>query len=323
MLPYVFLILIAFLVANCGVYFDEVSPIEETASVKAGDTMSVTLHTVYKVFGPKNDLHLIAGFLAPKSWKAAQNAKVYFTSNITTGIQPMVILPATELPTGGNGMNWVNATKAKYGYGSNVINDLEWVLFWSTNTYSVDYPKTPLADIFIKVKTGPENLSYKRGYFISESIDAFNIMAGSDFNQAFFTPCFAVTEGEGDNIDFCNPKIGTVEPSNALRDDIITLKYDGDLDSTKLKNEADVYLCAKAFTSTTKTVNVCTPAVKTKMRLWGTHRWRIDFWPKKYFGLLDTDDITKIEYFFTDKTGKIKTGYANTKAPFVYTFKCK
>ena len=321
-LLYPFLLLIVFFVADCGVYFDVNVPVDEPASVNAGDTMTMVLHTKYQVNGPKNDLHLVAGFLAPKGWKAAQNSTVYFTSNITTGVQSMTVVPISELPPGANGMNWETAVKSKYGYGSNVIDDLEWVIFWSTNTYSVDHPQAPLADITIKVKTGMENLQYKRGYFISESIDAFTTMSGSDFNQAFFTGCFAIANGSGELVDFCFPKIGVVDPPKAKADDIITFRYDGDLDNSELKNEQDVFLCAKAYTTNEQIIEICVQENKSKMKLWATHKWRIDLWPRKYFNLPSGQQISKIEYYFTNKSGTIKTGFANTLQPFKYVFNC-
>ena len=249
---YLLLSCLVFLIANCGVFFDSVHPVDEPASVNAGDTMKVVLHTRYESYGDKLGLHLVGGFLAPKSWNAAANTTMYFTSTITGGVQPMSLIASTEIPTGSNGLNWSDAVKAKYGFGSNVLNDLEWIVFWSDNTFDIHSNQFPTADITIKVKTGKENLQYKRGYFLSESVDAFNSSQYSSwqFIQAFFTNCFSVNNGEGDLVDFCYPQIGATEPSNALIDDLITFKYDGDLDESDLKNAGDIYLCAKAFTVT-------------------------------------------------------------------------
>ena len=316
---------LVFLIANCGVFFDSLHPVDEPASVNAGDTMTVVLHTRYESYGDKLGLHLVAGLLAPKSWNAGANAKVYFTSTITGGIQAMSLVPSTEIPTGSNGLNWPDAVKAKYGFGSNVLNDLEWIVFWSDNTFDIHANQFPTADITIKVKTGQDNLQYKRGYFLSESVDAFNTSQFSSwqFVQAFFTNCFIVNNGTGDLVDFCYPQIGAGEPSNALVDDLVTIKYDGDLDTSNLKNAGDIYLCAKAFTTSGDIVTVCSQEPKAKMISWGVHKWRSDIWPRKYFHLSEGQSLTRIEYFFTDQTGTIKTGYANTAAPFVFKFKCK
>ncbi|HRH50871.1 MAG TPA: DUF4961 domain-containing protein [Panacibacter sp.] len=319
------LIVIAFILADCGVFFNEDNPVDEPISVKAGDTMSVVLHTKYDIFGDKLGLHLVGGILVPKSWNAAQNSTAFFTSTITTGIQQMSIIPANEIPFGSDGLNWAESVTKKYGFGSNVINDLEWVIFWSNNTYDVTSADNhATADITINVKTGTENLQYKRGYFLSESIDAFSTSQYSDwqFVQGFFTNCFNITDGTGDLIDFCNPQIGAGEPSNAKAGDIVTIKYDGDLDASDLKNAGDIFLCAKAYTTAGQTIDVCLQEDKSKMVLWGSNKWRMDLWPAKYFNLKSGEELSKIEYYFTDKTGTIKTGYANTAAPFVYKFKC-
>lgn len=320
---YFFLVILVFVVSECGVFFNEVDPVTEQSSVKAGDTLTSVLHTNYKVFGPKLGFHLVAGILAPKSWKAGEHTKMYFESNITSGIQSMEIVPANELAASANGLNWPEAVKNKLGFGSNASSDLEWIIFWSTNTYDVDNGMTPTADITIKVKTGPENLQYKRGYFLSESIDAFSLPgAGDSYATGFFTNCFTVTDGEGESIDFCNPKISIGEPSNATIDDILTIKYDGDLDVSELKNQEEIYLCAKAYTSSNQTIEVCSQLSDAKLKRSGLNKWRVDLWTRKFFNLQAGQELTKIEYYFTDKTGNLKTGFANTDAPFKYIFKC-
>ena len=58
------------------------------------------------------------------------------------------------------------------------------------------------------------------------------------------------------------------------------------------------------------------------MKLWATHKWRIDLWPRKYFNLPSGQQISKIEYYFTNQSGTIKTGFANTLQPFKYVFNC-
>jgi hypothetical protein len=323
------LIALAIILANCGVYFDDqnyANPFVEAPSVKAGDTMTVVMHTRYESYGDKLGFHLVGGFLAPKSWNAAHHTTMYFTSTITTGVQRMSLIPSSEIAPGSNGQSWPDAVKTKYGIGSNVINDLEWVVFWSDNTFDIHNQQFPTADITIKVKTGTENLQYKRGYFLSESVDGFSV-ADNDptslYARAAFTSCFQITDGEGDLVDFCNPQIGAAEPSKAKVDDIVSFKYDGELDTTNLKNEGDIFFCAKAYTSDGQTIDACSQEDKSKMVPWGFHKWRIDLWPRKYFNLQSGQSLTKIEYYFMDKTGTIKTGYGNTTAPFVYTFKCE
>src|SRR5258706_1711845 len=88
-LIYSSLIILAIILANCGVYFDDknfTNPIVEPASVKANDTMTSVMHTRYEAYGDKLSFHLLGGFLAPKSWDAAHNTTMFFTSTITTGV---------------------------------------------------------------------------------------------------------------------------------------------------------------------------------------------------------------------------------------------
>jgi hypothetical protein len=123
--------------------------------------------------------------------------------------------------------------------------------------------------------------------------------------------------------DFCNAQIGLAEPSSGTENDIITIKYNGNLDTSSLKNKANIYFCAKAFTATGDSIEVCQPSPQTQLVPFDIKQWRIDFWPKKFFNLSNGVSLKQIQYYFTDETGTIRTGYGNTADPFKYTFKCK
>ena len=315
-----FIVVVSVIIVACGTFFDEVNPVEQPASVRAGDTLTITLHTYYTINEDLKQVHNIVAVLVPKVWKAAANTTASFITTIADGPQKMQLMAPAEVAANTGGKTWSNAIVEKYGIGPNVINDMEWIIFKSVNGYDVNNNQDPEVDVTIKIKTGPEALQFKPGYFISESRNGID--AEGKHYKAIFTDCLSVTEGTGDLVDFCYPQIGFSEPSGSTKEDIVSLKYDGGLDASLLKDEPEIYLCATAFTTEGRSVTVCEADDKTKLNAFDLKKWRKDIWPARYFNISEDQDLDRVEYYFTNKSGTLKTGYGNTEAPFIHRFKC-
>ena len=307
--------LLLLIIAACSITIDNVVI---PGSVNGGNVLPITLNVTIATNQTQTSNFMVA-VLVPKVWKTAQNATITFTSDITSGDQAMSVIPAgTPAPQGG-GMDWPTLLATKIGNGGNLLPDYEWVAFYSNSSYSVDANATIRATVSIKIKTSADNLLFKLGYCVANSTDG---LSSSDRYASAFSGCFQVN-GAGDLIDFCNPQISTVDPRTSFDNDIITLTFDGGVQSTALDNASQVYLCITGITDTGDSLSVCTQTDATKMTSLGLNKWQKDIWPRKLFNLTANQHLTGLRYFFTNATGGNKVGYANGSSPFLYTFKCQ
>lgn len=306
-------LLLAVFMARC-MYLDG---IDMPSSAKAGETVDFVMRIrVEPNIGQTSKL--IIAFLAPKSWKAAQNTTVSYTSSVGNGT--MSLVPSNAIAANSNGLVWADALKSKYGIGGNLIDDVEWVVYQSNEEFSLAGNSKQTANVRIRTKLGPENMMVKLGFFLGNSTDG--VTGDARYNKVQFTSCFSVTEGSGDLVDFCNPQLAVIDPSRATDNDFITINLDTDVVPTGLSGASKIYLCAKAYTSTGNTLEVCAQNEKALLKSSGTDRWRIDLWPRGYFNVPENETINKIEYYFMDASGAVKVGYGGTSDPFVYTFRC-
>lgn len=309
--------IIVVIIISCSMTIDS---IVQPSSISGGSTLPVTLNVRVTTNTGQTSKMMIA-VLVPKLWHTASNANITFTSDISTGPQQMTLIPAGTPAPQGNGLDWPTLLATKIGNGGNLINDWEWVAFYSNADYALGGNVTVHATVSISMPVSNDNISFKLGYVVANSTDG---LSGTDRYGSFFPGCFTVN-AVGDLIDFCNPQLSTVEPRTALDNDIITINFDGGVAANNLQTAPEVYLCAKATTTSGTVIDKCAAVASTKLTSLGVGRWRIDLWPRKFFGLTDAQTLTKIEYFFTDATGATKVGYgggASTTA-FVYTFKCQ
>jgi len=312
--------LILLIIVSCQMTIDS---IVQPASVNGGDILSVTLN-VKIISNQDQTSRFMVAVLVPKVWKASQpqNTTITFVSDITTGPQPMTLIPTGTAAPNGNGLDWPTYLNNKIGNGGNRLSDYEWVAFYSNSAYTVNSSSNFGATVSIQMKTSPDNLLFKLGYCIANSSDG---LSSSDRYGAYLAPtnsCFQVI-GTGDLIDFCNPQLSTIDPRNSLDNDIITVNFDGGVASTDLDNAAQVYLCATGITTTGDILPVCVQTDKTKMTSLGLNRWQKDIWPRSLFNLNANQHLARLEYYFTDASGNKKVGYGNGSGPFTYTFKCQ
>jgi len=307
--------LLLLVLVGCSMTIDS---IVQPSSINAGDLLPVTLNVTITTNTSQTQNFMVA-VLVPKVWKAAQNAIITFTSDITSGDQGMTVIPAGTAAPNGGGLDWPTYLAGKIGNGGNLLPDYEWVAFYSNSSYSVAGNATIHATVSIKIKTSPDNLLFKLGYCVANSVDG---LSSSDRYGSRFTGCFQ-SIGAGDLIDFCNPQLANVDPRTSLDNDIISLTFDGGVQPTPLDNASQVYLCISGITDGGDSLSVCIQTDQTKMTALGLNKWRKDIWPRKLFDLNDNQHLTGLRYWFTDATGGSKVGYAGTQDPFIYTFKCQ
>ncbi|RYY59865.1 MAG: DUF4961 domain-containing protein [Chitinophagaceae bacterium] len=305
------------IIISCSMTIDHV---DQPSSITAGDPLEVTLTVTVKSNKGQSSRLMIA-FLAPKAWNARANAKVTFTSTKSTGTQQMTaIAPGTPCPNAG-GLDWAGALTAKVGNGGNLINDWEWVAYYSNSSYSLNDNDEATAWVNISIPTTLDNISFKMAYAVANSTDGL----GSDpqyYGSSSSGLCLEV-KGDGDLIDFCNPQLSGVEPRIALDNDIITIGFDAGVSDNPLKDVTELYFCATGITDTGERIEKCTPSPTSKAVSLGAGRFRLDLWPRKYFGITETQKLARLEYFFTNADGSIRVGYGGLSDPFLFTFSCK
>jgi len=312
------IILFLLLLAGC-VFLDGV---DQPTTAKAGEEMTIVMHNRIDVAdGGRTGVRLMIGFLAPKSWAAATTSNITYTTN-SYGNGKMVPIPSS-VTTGG--VTWPVALKNRFGMGGNYMtDDLEWVVFWTEQAFNVPQGVKDNIDVKMIIKPGPENMQFKTGYFLGNSADGLSDVFGSNnVYKCMFKDCFSITDGDGDIIDFCNPQIAAVTPGVATDNDFLTVSFDPDIVPTALNGIANIYFCAKGYTSDGQILDACTQTDDSKLKSYTGKKSAITIWPRAYFNMQEGQTLTKIEYFFTDATGTVKVGFGNTAAPFVYTFKCQ
>ena len=305
--------LIVIVVISCSMKIDSVV---QPSDINAGDTFTSTLDVTIQADVSQTSRFMVA-VLVPKVWRARQRASVSFTSSVSTGVQAMTVIPVGQAAPQANGLDWPTNLATKIGNGGNLINDWEWVAFYSNRDYAVSNGATT-AKVTINIPTTADNISFKIAYCVANSNDG---LSGTDYYNAVFPGCVEV-HGAGDLVDFCNPQLASVEPRNALDNDIITVNFDGGVVSNKLDNVNDIYFCAKGFTATGDSITVCNATAGSKLAALGASRYRIDLWPRQYFSLTDNQRLTRIEYYFTDVTGVTRVGYGGSDDPFIFSFNC-
>lgn len=300
----------------------KIDGVDLPASANANEELKMTVHMTINCLAD-NTSHLVLGVLLPKSWHAAAGTKVSFSSSLGNGT--MSLMSSNVVCPNSNGLLWPDALKHKYGVGTNLVDGVEWVVFQSDQTYTVNGGKNYTADIHIVTQAGPANRLFKLGFFLADSQDGFSdgLDGSSPSYAVLFSDCFSVTGGTGDLLDYCNPQIGSAQPLTALDNDIVTLVFDNGVLTTPLTGINDIYLCAKGFTDDGDSVTVCDPVAAAKLAAIGGEKYRIDLWPRGFFHIPEGKTLLRMEYYFMDATGAVKVGYGNTDKPFTYQFTCQ
>ncbi|WP_188315935.1 DUF4961 domain-containing protein [Chitinophaga agrisoli] len=320
------LVILAIVFSFCHIKITKVT-IPATAVV--GDVVPIKLDLDLSCNSDGSD-KLILGVLMPKGWKGTQNLTASYTGSKGNG--NFVMTPLSTLAPHGDGKNWPDYMRATFGIAGNLIDDMEWVVMQSDVPFSYANGDKITGSLNLQLKVGADNnpTIVKLAYVVANTTNGFtsdgNVDAGygatAEYYNEYIGDCFTVTGGTGDLVDFCNPQLTTVSPPKSLDNDLVTLTFNSNVIKTDLTGSDAVYLCATGITNDGRTIIICEQTDKTIMKPTSGGRYEITIWPRAFFGVNDSQTLTNMTYFITDKTGTKKIGYGNTSAPFTYKFKC-
>jgi hypothetical protein len=310
-------VVLAFMAITC-VFIDGV---EYADTVQAGETAAFIVKVSVDGQATVTNTRMVIGFLAPKSWNAAQNTTVTYTSSADAGVQTMSLVPAGTSPKNSPGMSWAAAIRNRFGVGENVLDDMEWVVYQSDNTYTVNNGDDLTADVLISAKAGMDNLKFKPTFFLNHTDDGLS--TDDKHFKVYKGSCFTVTGGTGDLIDFCEVHFNAAQPLTATKDDFVTFSFQGDVADNDLIHADKIFLCAKAYTQNGGELEVCQTEAKSQMKKQFQYgnAYSITVWPANYFTVPEGDEVLKIEYSFRNEDGSVEITDAGNA--FVYTFKCQ
>jgi hypothetical protein len=301
--------------------------IEYEPVVKAGEKAVFTMKVRVEPAQGANDERLVVGFLVPKIWDAAENTTVTYISTLYPGsVKTMSPIPEGNLPVNAGGLTWEAALRDRFGFGPNVLDDMEWLVYWTDDVESVTVRENFSVDIKIETLTGAENMKVKLGFFVSYLGDGFG--TNQDSYKVLYTDCFEVVEGLGVPMDFCEPHFNMFQPSQVTKDDIVTIRFQGAVEPNVLDEVDEVYLCATAYTDAGNAADVSDRRPASKMTKAGSDgkTYSITLWPADYFNIPENESIERIEYFFSNKDGSLwvkETADNGTETPFVTPCICR
>lgn len=298
----------------CACYLKIVGLTYEKRPYKAGEPIEIIADVEVQFNDKANSEKLIIAIRTPRSWKAVDNTEIVFECigfDEGQGVwNTMSLIPNDVSPKNQPGLTWPQALLKKLREEDpNVLDDMEWVAFQSDRTFNLDLNAIYHMNVKVKTITGPENLKAKIGVFVNHSGDGLGGNEPTDMGgirwNAMWTDCIEVVEGEGDVIDFCDFHFNMHTLGKATQNDIITIKYIGDVDTNDLMDEQDIYLCATAITTDGVEYKVDSRLDVSKMRKESKYGkiFSLTFWPENYFHFNKDEVIDRIEYYFTDKTG--------------------
>jgi hypothetical protein len=325
------------------VYLDRVSVKQtlddgtEVAYAEAGTEATFTIEGHIQCAEDHNDVQFVAAILVPKSWNAKKNASATYVTNIHTSPSEtlsMSVIPESSLPKNGGGRTWSEALMQEYGVGPNALRDMEWVVFQTDRKWLILNNDNATYTIKIKCNVGEQNMKARIGFFINHTDDGFS--SGGDHKKVTFSEeCFEVINGKGLVIDFCNPHFFRVQPLAALQDDFVTFSFLGGVGENDLASLDEIYYEATAYTRNGGVLTISEKSNKTQMKREApdSKTFDITIWPRDFFGVADNDEIERIEYVFTDRSGHITVTQSDDdiineievedeKVPFSIEFKC-
>lgn len=297
-------------------------------SIECPDTVTANEEATFKMFikadsnADLNGDKLIISVLMPISWNA-KNSKVTYTSTLDDGAQKMSLVPENVSPVKHPGKSWAEVLKGGLGVGPNVLNDMEWVTFQSDKSYNVTNGLNFTAVVTIKTLIGPKKLRAKIGFFVNDTDNGYDASDGRRW-KVVYSDCVDVLGGEGVLIDFCQLHYNAAQPLSATKNDFLTFKFQGDISDNPLNAANEVHFCATAHTTNGKSYEVCGFDAKTKMKNGSQfgHTYGITIWPAQYFNIPENEELSYIEYSFTNEDGSAKI-VEDDGSLYIYNFECK
>ncbi len=276
----------------------EILQVNQPSQVQVGDEFTVTVEA--QLTG-KDGSTLIFGFLSPLAWKSAANTTVSFESTI--GGSTMSIIDPNEVE-GANMQVWEEALNERVGIGGN-YGEMKWTIFQADTDLdpagiSEDNPAT--GTITIHTKAGESNQITQLGYFIGEGVWGF-LNEGTNSAFTFVEECIEVTGASGQAQNLCGPAPRQlIDLPTYTFEDVLTLTFDAQEDTTSLIGSPEVFACYTAVHSSGMTT-VCNNNEKTKMKSVAPDVWQMTIWPPSFFGLDQGNEISEILVNFQDAAG--------------------
>jgi hypothetical protein len=181
---------------------------------------------------------------------------------------------------------------------------MEWVTYQSNVTYDISDGDNQSATIKVVTKVGPDNMRVKLGFFVDHSANGLGgNINGADSHAVLYSDCIEGVDGEGDLMDFCELHFNLVTPSNATKNDILSIKFQGDIASSDLDGIDEIYLISKAVTDAGNEYEVNEKSAKTRMVHESGKTYSLTFWAADYFGIPENEEILRIDYYFTNLDG--------------------
>ena len=281
------------------------------AKIDAGQIATFTCKGHIEVAGDQSqyDDRLIFAILVPKAWKLLENKPVvtYRTTVVEAWetVSTMSPIPESTHPKNMQGFTWPEALMERFGVGTNVLNDMEWVAFKSDKGYHLNNGDKPYFEVTVKCYVGMQNLRARLGFFINRDDDGLS--TDDRYYKASFSDPFTVENGTGSYIDFCSFHYNAVEPLESNQDDFITFSFIGSAYPNDLSATGEVYFNAVAHTDNGNTYSVAVRDESTLMKRENSFgsTYKKTIWPAGFFGIGEGEIITLIEYQFVNADGTI------------------
>jgi len=355
----VFFIATLLLIVACELTFKNLLILNDTGDpvefVNAGDTVTFTFDMKIESHNNYNNEKIIIAVLAPRSWNARNNSVIKIkapSSKLGDTWQDFEPVAVGTSPANMPGVEWPDALKIWLDDDPNIEDaDMVWTAFISKNGTPVPGgSKWEDVKLKIKIKTGPDNVRCKVGFYAGNNSDALGLGFGPDFSRTeyngwtYLPNCFEVKNGEGDLHDFCNLHYNSATPGSITQNDFITFRFNGGIDDdpeyfvNDLSDATEVYLNISAYTADNRKID---KKIKmTRMTEFG-RSFSYTFWPEEFFELGSNESLSKFSYYFSNKDGskyvdflddKIQSGAAPKPSlgkdqreiePFNYTVMCR
>ena len=290
-----FLIGIALLVMLLASCF-EILMVNQPEVVTVGEEFTVTIDA--KLTG-KDGSTLIFGFLAPRSWRAADFTSVSFES--TLGGSTMSLIDPNEVEAT-NSQLWQDALNERVGFGGN-YGEVQWTIFKADTDLdpagvSEDNPAT--GTITMRTRAGETNQIAQLGYFIGEGFWGF-LNENTNSEYVFAETCIEVMGASGQAQNLCGPAPRRlINLETYTFDDLLTITFDAQEDTTTLIGANEVFACLTAI-QTSGSSEICDRSEVTKMRMLSPDVWEITLWPPSFFNV--NEPISEILVNFQDASG--------------------
>lgn len=308
-----------------------ISELDQPTTGIAGQVLPITAHCTVSTNIQNGPIlaNYIIGFLMPKGWDAGANTTVTYHSSLGDGTMeqmPATILEPESINNGTN-LSYSQAMLKKFGIGQNIVSDMEWVVFRSTQQISIANVITITGQIDLKITAGVDGNTtiFKPAYVICESVDGLNHWDAKTPDYGYLNGPRLTVTGAGDIVDLCDPLLTSLDPPKALDNDFVTLSYNAKLDTANKLKGPNFYLCVDTvLTSDNKVLTgFCGQTAKTQLTQTTSNSglYKLTFWPRSYFSLAAGETATQMFYHIIDGNGN-RVGFADADGAFTYKFKC-